>query len=339
MKSMDQEQLEEKVDEVVDVKPTIENKSKKLFIKGIVSGVGVIAGVAIVAGAVVGYRSPDTFPFATRCLSAIHAPAAFVGGSMISWNDIKTDSDALSLYLSNSGAPESEYTGDVFRTRILHRQMLTLAAEKMANDLGITISDEQLNKELDEINAASGGKEKVEADIKKNFGWSIEQYRDRVVRSMLVLQELQKKLLADEKFIEPAKTGAEAALVQVKSGKDFAVVAKEVSQDSSAATGGDLGFMKPGQTVPEFDKVLFSMKRGEVSGLIKTQFGYHIIKVEELKKDRAGKVTEVRARHILIKFPSVVLEIQKWLDGASIYQFMHTTVPGRVDSAVGAGQK
>ncbi len=335
---MEHDELEHKVDETVVTEAVTENKSKKLFIKGITSSIGVLAGVAIVAGAIVGYRSPDTFPFATRCLSAIHAPAALVGGSMISWNDIKTDSDALSLYLSNSGAPESEYTGDVFRTRILHRQMLTLAAEKMAADLGITISEEVLNKELDEINAASGGKEKVEADIKKNFGWSIEQYRDRVVRSMLVLQELQKKLLADETFTAPAKTAAEAALAEVKGGKDFAAVAKEVSQDSSAGTGGDLGFMKPGQTVPEFDKVMFAMKRGEVSDLVRTEFGYHIIKVEEIKKDRAGKVTEVRARHILIKFPSVVLEIQKWLDKASIYQFMHTTVPGRVDSAAETAQ-
>lgn len=339
MKSMDQEQLEEKVDEVVETESSVENTSKKLFIKGIVSGVGAIAGVAIIAGAIAGYRSPDSIPFATRCLAAIHAPAAMVGGRFISWHDIKTDSDALSLYLSNSGAPASEYTGDIFRTRILHRQMLTLAAEKMAKDLGISISDEQLDKELDEISAASGGKEKVEIDIKKNFGWSLDQYRNRVVRSMLVLQELQKKLLADEKFIEPAKNAAESALAQVKSGKDFATVAKEVSQDSSAASGGDLGFMKPGQTVPEFDKALFSMKRGEISGLIKTEFGYHIIKVEEIKKDRTGKVVEVRARHILIKFPSVVLEIQKWLDNASIYQFVHTAVPARVDTAATAGQK
>jgi hypothetical protein len=338
MKSMDQEQLEEKKDEVVAEMPA-ENKSKKLFIKGLASSVGVIAGVVIVAGVVVGYRSPDTMPFATRCLAAIHAPAAMVGGSIIGWNDIKTDSDALGLYLSNSGAPATEYTGDVFRTRVLHRQMLTLAAEKMAKDLGIVVSDEQLNKELEDISAASGGKDKVEADIKKNFGWTLDQYRDRVVRSMLVLQELQKKLLADDKFVAPAKEKAEAALAEVKSGKDFAAVAKEVSQDSSAAVGGDLGFMKPGQTVPEFDSALFAMKRGEVSGLVKTEFGYHIIKVEEIKKDRAGKTTEVHARHILIKFPSVVLEIQKWLDEASIYQFMHTTVPGRVDTAAEAGQK
>ena len=61
--------------------------------------------------------------------------------------------------------------------------------------------------------------------------------------------------------------------------------------------------------------------------------------IEEIKKDRAGKVVEVRARHILIKFPSVVLEIQKWLDNASIYQFVHTAVPARVDTAATAGQK
>lgn len=324
--------------EIVSEPAAPESKPKKLFIKGVVSSIAVIGAVVIVGSAIVGYRSPDSYPFIGRCLAAMRAPAAFVGGTMISWHDIKLDSDALALYLSKSGAPESEYTGDTFRTRVLHRQMLTISAEKFAKELGVSVTEEDLNKEIEAISAASGGKEKVEADIQKNFGWSMDQYRDRVVKSMLLLQAVQKKLLTDETFIGPAKTQIEDVLAQLKAGKDFAELAKQVSQDSSAAQGGDLGFMKQGQTVPEFDAALFSMKRGQVSEVIKTEFGYHIIKVEEIKKDRAGKVTDVRARHILVKYPSVVLRIQKWLDEASVFQLMHTTVPGKVDTAVESGQ-
>lgn len=328
-------------DEAVHETPVHNNhktKPRAVFIKGAVSAVVGIVAVVVVVGVVTAYRAPDAFTFFPRALAAMHAPAATVDGSIISWHDLAVDSDALSLYLSKSGAPKTDYSGDTFRTRVMHRQMLTIASEKLAEKLGVTVSDEQLNKELEDISAAGGGKEKVAAEIKTNFGWTYEQYRDHVVRSMLILQELQKKLLSDDSFIAPARTKAEAALAEVKSGKDFAAVAKEVSQDSSAAQGGDLGFMKPGQTVPEFDAALFSMKKGQVSDLIKTEFGYHIIKVEEVKKDRAGKTTEVRARHILLKYPSVVLYVQQWLDSASIHQFMHTTIPARIDSSAGAAQ-
>ncbi|MDX8381116.1 MAG: peptidylprolyl isomerase [Ghiorsea sp.] len=64
----------------------------------------------------------------------------------------------------------------------------------------------------------------------------------------------------------------------------FAVRAKELSQGPSAANGGDLGWFKPGQMVPEFDKAVFSMKPGEVSGIVETQFGLHIIRVLEKRK-------------------------------------------------------
>lgn len=330
----------EHTDEAVHETPTHKHKLKPraVLIKGAVSAVAAIVVVAVVVGIVVAYRAPDASAFFPRMMVALHAPAASVDGTLITWHDMNVDSEALSKYLSKAGAPVTEYTGDTFRTRVLHRQMLTIASEKIAEELGVAVTDEQLSTELDEIAAAGGGKEKVTTDIKENFGWSYEQYRDHVVRSMLVLQELQKKLLADDNFIGPSRTQAEAALAEVKSGKDFAAVAKEVSQDSSAAQGGDLGFMKPGQTVPEFDAALFTMKKGEVSGLIKTQFGYHIIKIEEIKKDRAGKTTEVHARHILVKFPSVVEYVQKWLDAATVRQFIHTKTPAKADSSAEAAQ-
>ena len=69
--------------------------------------------------------------------------------------------------------------------------------------------------------------------------------------------------------------------------EDFATVAKETSEGPSGPNGGDLGEFGPGQMVPEFDKAVFSMKKDEISEPIKTQFGYHIIKVDETQA--AGK--------------------------------------------------
>ncbi|HXX57982.1 MAG TPA: peptidylprolyl isomerase, partial [Thermodesulfovibrionales bacterium] len=73
---------------------------------------------------------------------------------------------------------------------------------------------------------------------------------------------------------------ANKIMEQLKKGADFAKLAKEKSIDKgSAANGGDLGYFSRGQMVPEFEKAAFALKKGEIGGPLKTQYGYHIIKV------------------------------------------------------------
>ncbi len=71
---------------------------------------------------------------------------------------------------------------------------------------------------------------------------------------------------------------------EIENGKDFAVVAQEMSECPSGTEGGDLGEFTPGQMVKAFDKVVFSAEVGKVYGPIKTQFGYHLIEVTNLSE-------------------------------------------------------
>jgi parvulin-like peptidyl-prolyl isomerase len=96
---------------------------------------------------------------------------------------------------------------------------------------------------------------------------------------------------------------ATEVLKRVRAGEDFAKLAKEFSIDpGSKDKGGDLGWFGSGQMVPEFDKAVSAMKPGEISDLVQSQFGYHIIKLEEKKTEtKDGKPQEMmHARHILI---------------------------------------
>jgi peptidyl-prolyl cis-trans isomerase C len=77
---------------------------------------------------------------------------------------------------------------------------------------------------------------------------------------------------------------AKALKAEIDGGKDFAVVAKANSSDGSAANGGDLGWFGAGQMVPEFETAVKGMKPGDVAGPIKTQFGWHIIKLNETRQ-------------------------------------------------------
>jgi peptidyl-prolyl cis-trans isomerase C len=82
-------------------------------------------------------------------------------------------------------------------------------------------------------------------------------------------------------ILVPTEDEAKAILAQLKGGADFATLAKEKSKDPGAADGGDLGYFTKDQMVPEFAEAAFKLDKGQVSDPVKTQFGWHIIKVED----------------------------------------------------------
>jgi parvulin-like peptidyl-prolyl isomerase len=86
-------------------------------------------------------------------------------------------------------------------------------------------------------------------------------------------------------------------LLQLKEGlTDFAELAKEKSIGPSAPNGGDLGFFARGQMVKEFEEAAFSLKPGKISGVVQTQFGYHIIKCEEKKEEYSPTFEEAEEK-------------------------------------------
>ncbi|HYY36585.1 MAG TPA: peptidylprolyl isomerase, partial [Xanthobacteraceae bacterium] len=87
---------------------------------------------------------------------------------------------------------------------------------------------------------------------------------------------------------------AKAILEQLKKGADFATLAKEKSKDPGAAEGGDLGYFTKDQMVPEFADVAFKMYPGQLSNPVKTQFGWHVIKLEDKRTKQPPEFERVK---------------------------------------------
>jgi peptidyl-prolyl cis-trans isomerase D len=131
-----------------------------------------------------------------------------------------------------------------------------------------------------------------EVELREYYAQHLSDYRvpDRV-KVAHILFKTTGKTPAEVATVE--KTAADV-LNQVRAGGDFGELAKKFSEDSTAQAGGELGWLVHGQTVPEFDTIAFSLKPGAVSGLVKTTYGFHILKVEDKQVAHLQSFDEVK---------------------------------------------
>jgi parvulin-like peptidyl-prolyl isomerase len=244
---------------------------------------------------------------------------AVVGGQHITKDQFqalmgraKKSYDAQKRAFPKAGSTEYEQLKGQAITFLVQRAEIDGEASKQ----GVDISDAQVDKEIARYKKQFyGGSEARYEKAVKQQGLTDQQAREEI-RAQLVSQALFKKLTggikvndADIKayynshksqygqpesrdvrhILVPSKSLANRLYAQLKSGANFGKLAKRYSKDpGSAARGGKLTVSK-GQTVPQFDKVAFSLKKGQLSPPVKTQYGYHII--QALSEIRPPKVT------------------------------------------------
>jgi parvulin-like peptidyl-prolyl isomerase len=150
---------------------------------------------------------------------------------------------------------------DVLNQLNLMRENLVATAELKKIDSGITVSD---------------------AEIQKAYADGAKDYEQVKARHILIAPKGSAAAQPGKELTdEQAKAKAEDLRKQIVAGANFEELAKKESDDTgSGARGGDLGSFGHGQMVPEFEQAAFSAKVGDVTPVVKTQFGYHIIKVE-----------------------------------------------------------
>jgi peptidyl-prolyl cis-trans isomerase D len=154
----------------------------------------------------------------------------------------------------------------------------------------------------------------AEKEVEAYYAYNPDRFVEpRQVKARHILFEL--KPGADKAKEEEVRKAAEAVLKEARQGKDFAELAKKYSQGPTSSEGGDLGYFSEGQMEKPFEQAAFNLKKGEISDLVRTRFGYHIIKVEDIKEKRAKPLEEVREQivEILLKNVSAELAHEKGL--------------------------
>lgn len=256
-------------------------------------------------------------------------PAALVNGRAIPIEEVNKEVEKI----TGGGArtiPEDRMAR--IKQNIINRLIEEELIQQEAERQGITVTEEELNQEFEKYKARFKTEEQFQNYL-KHGKTSVEEIKDRLKKSAILNKLLTKlgKLTVTEEdirqayesgikaYTEPEQVHAQHILIKVaenapqaeveaakkrvaeamkrlKKGEDFGKVAEEMSDDpGSKSKGGDLGFFRRGVMVPKFEEVAFSLKPGEMTKEpVRTQFGFHIIKVLERKEERVKPLEEVR---------------------------------------------
>jgi len=258
--------------------------------------------------------------------------AAVVNGVTISTNDLDSEMSRYTRQMTGTGQALPPEQMTEIRKQILDGLVSREVLKQEAAKQGIKVDDSEVTTQIEtlkkrfpseaEFSNTLARMNMTEAELKTQFTneLSIKKMIDKEVTSKVNVTPEEAKAFYNENaelFKTPEMVRASHILVQVsetandeekakakqkieeiqkrlQKGEDFAALAKEVSDCPSKEKGGDLDFFQRGQMVGPFEEAAFGLKPGDTSGIVQTQFGYHIIKVTDKKEPGATAYDEIK---------------------------------------------
>ncbi len=292
---------------------------------GVVASLVIILGLILAVSSVLIYKYGLNNSYAVFIAKTLNLSAGKVNNIKIPLAEYLTDSKLLktAIEANREGAniSQSEALNNIFS-----REAAILLIREELKKNNASVSDQELNKAIEEIYAQVGGKEEAVKTVSRLYNLNLDQFKQKILLPLLERDKLQGLIIEQESspIVIEAKNKANAILdLALKTGIDFSQLAKQYTQDEAGVNiGGDLGWISKGELEPQIEQVIFSLPNNTVSNkLLRNKYGYHILKVESQLSDKAsGKVT-VHARQILIKV-DIDLYIKSLMDKASIKKYV-----------------
>lgn len=198
---------------------------------------------------------------------------------------------------------------EIKKREILDKMVEDQIIEVLAQQRGIKVSETEIDSAVSAKLNEFGTAENVKEDLLKSYGWSMDDFKQRVVKPSMYAQALAKSVLQEKKSDQQGKAKIEKAQAELNSGIDFAEVVGKYSEGTSKENKGELGWVTKQQVVPELAQALFENSKLEKNAIIESSIGFHIVEVENKKKEEGGDVLQLRQIFVAKN------TFADWLDG------------------------
>jgi len=291
-------------------KPNPDSNALKLVL-GLAIGIIVIAILFIVIMGFGVYK----YGWDNQLTRWLPFPAVMLDGKILAYSDYQDDLATLdhfyNVQVEQSGGAIQRPTDDYLEKSVLSRMVREKFLDEVAKSFDLTVSQSEIDIEFNKLVTQAESAAQVTDQLKSLYNWTDAQFKEKVIRPSLVRTKVQNYISSDSTINKQAKDKAEEALRLLKAEeKTFEELAAEYSEDVTASSGGDLGFFSRGEMVSEFETAAFALETGEVSAVVETQYGYHIIKLIERIGTSDGDDEQLHAAHILIK----IKDVDEWTD-------------------------
>ncbi len=263
----------------------------------------------------------------SQIVNLIPYPAGIVNNHFLSIAEFRSDVAALNRFYAVQ--KEAGILGDIpqgtsIQDIVWERYIQNSLIKDIADKYNINLSEKEIKEEMNKIITEAGGQENLDKQVAFLYGWTVDRFAEKIVKPYLLREKIAAAVFKDKKLREEKKQEAQEILQKVRLRPDnFPEYAKEYSQDESSKNiGGDLGYFVEGAIVPKIENVLKKMKAGETSDLIETNEGYEIFKLEDKILGKDGRL-RLRARRILIRYPTFEELLSKERRRAKIYRFIY----------------
>ncbi|MFQ6091281.1 MAG: peptidylprolyl isomerase [bacterium] len=215
---------------------------------------------------------------------------AKVGGEKITWGEFREGYLKSPQYrrAREDSSAKHEYLNSLIQKKLMVQEAYRQGLDK-DEEIAKQVESTEKNLILRELyNREILNKMVSESEIRDFYDHSAEEVKARHIL-------IKAPTNASPEARQKARAKIDSLLTLVEQGQDFAQLARENSEDTGSATkGGDLGFFGWGRMVDEFQKVAFALQPGQTSDVVETQYGYHIIRVEEKREAKRGSYSEMR---------------------------------------------
>jgi peptidyl-prolyl cis-trans isomerase C len=218
---------------------------------------------------------------------------ATVNGTAIHQSDLTVAEEEAGQIPPMSPEAKQDYLVQISADLILVSK--AAEAKKFGDDADFKRKLEFIRKKLlmEGLMQSVGKEALTDAALHKVYDDAVKQMGDE--KEVHARHILFRAAPGDEKAAKEAEDKAKAVIARLNKGEDFAKIASELTEDPSGkANGGDLGYFSKEQMVPEFSDTAFGLENGKISGPVKTQFGWHVIKVEDKRTKPTPKFEEVK---------------------------------------------